>query len=76
MVISRLPIEVIQNGLYSKESDIYMLGMTIWEIYTALDLYKHNHAVSPLEGKPFATIPKDEVIILENIKHISALVFL
>jgi hypothetical protein len=44
-----------------------MLGMTIWEIYTALDLYKHNHAVSPLEGKPFATIPKDEVIILENI---------
>lgn len=74
MVISRLPIEVIQHGLYSKESDIYMLGMTIWEIYTALDLYKykHNRTGCPLEGKPFATIPKNEVIILENIKNISA----
>ncbi|XP_052060779.1 uncharacterized protein LOC127701047 isoform X1 [Mytilus californianus] len=56
------PIEVIQNGLYSKESDIYMLGMTIWEMYTALNLHREDPSVNLLEGKPFATIPKSELL--------------
>ncbi|XP_063440941.1 uncharacterized protein LOC134721700 [Mytilus trossulus] len=56
------PIEVIQNGLYSKESDIYMLGMTIWELYTALNLHRDDPSVNPLEGIPFATIPKNELL--------------
>lgn len=56
-------MEVLQNGLYSKQSDIYMLGMTIWEVYTALDLGNSNGGSdhSLLEGKPFSTIPKSEV---------------
>ncbi|CAG2229533.1 FES [Mytilus edulis] len=56
------PIEVIQNGLYSKESDIYMLGMTIWEMYTAFNLHRDDPSVNPLEGIPFATIPKNELL--------------
>ncbi|XP_076110877.1 uncharacterized protein LOC143079424 [Mytilus galloprovincialis] len=57
-----LPIEVLQNGQYSKEGDIYMFAMVIYELYMALDVHQHDNMASELECAPFATVSISELL--------------
>ncbi|XP_063441987.1 uncharacterized protein LOC134722309 [Mytilus trossulus] len=57
-----LPIEVIQNGQYSKEGDIYMLAMVIYELYMALDVHHHDTMDSELACAPFAKVSISELL--------------
>ncbi|CAG2248284.1 unnamed protein product [Mytilus edulis] len=57
-----LPIEVLQNGQYSKEGDIYMLAMVIYELYMALDVHQHDNMASELACAPFAKVSISELL--------------
>ncbi|XP_052063477.1 uncharacterized protein LOC127703094 isoform X2 [Mytilus californianus] len=57
-----LPIEVLQNGQYSKEGDIYMFAMVVYELYMALDVHQHDNMASDLECAPFAKVSISELL--------------
>jgi hypothetical protein len=57
----RLPLEVLQNGQYSKEGDVYMVAMVIYEFYMALEIHATDPMASQLECAPFARVSKEEV---------------
>ncbi|CAC5409130.1 ABL1 [Mytilus coruscus] len=57
-----LPIEVLQNGQYSKEGDIYMFAMVVYELYMALDVHQHDNMASELECAPFAKVSISELL--------------
>lgn len=62
--IFRTPIEVLQHGQYSFESDIYRLGMTVYEFFTALDIYRSDPMADQLSCAPFAHIAHKDVSLL------------
>lgn len=37
-IYSRFPLEVLQHKQYSKEGDVYMLAMAIYEFYMGLQI--------------------------------------
>ncbi|XP_062611363.1 uncharacterized protein LOC134273196 [Saccostrea cucullata] len=56
------PLETLQHGQYSKEGDIYMLGMTIYEFYMGLEINLENPVSTSLSCVPFCRISKEELV--------------
>lgn len=57
------PLEVLQHKQYSKEGDVYMLAMAIYEFYMGLQINLESPVLSYLNCIPFCKIPKDEVML-------------
>ena len=55
------PIETLQYGQFSKEGDIYMLAMTIYEFFMGLEINMDNPTASSIKCVPFCKVPKKEV---------------
>jgi hypothetical protein len=53
----------LQHGQYSKEGDIYMLAMAIYEFYMGLEINMKNPMSSLMNTVPFCQIPKKEVFM-------------
>ncbi|KAK3595292.1 hypothetical protein CHS0354_010902 [Potamilus streckersoni] len=49
-----LPLEVLRDKTYSRKSDVYMVAMTAYEMFAALDLHMHNPVKNQLGCIPFA----------------------
>ena len=62
LLFHRNPIEVLQHGQYSFESDIYRLAMSIYEFYRAFDIHSMDPMANQLHCTPFCNIENDEVI--------------
>ena len=62
LLLHRNPIEVLQHGQYSFESDIYKLAMSIYEFYRAFDIHSMDPMANQLHCTPFCNIENDEVI--------------
>ncbi|CAC5409129.1 unnamed protein product [Mytilus coruscus] len=56
------PIEVLQHGQYSYESDIYRFAMTVYEFYTALNIHSQDPMADQLNCAPFAYIESDVLL--------------
>ena len=52
---------MLQNGQYSKEGDVYMVAMVIYEFYIALEIHATDPMANQLECAPFAKVSKEEV---------------
>lgn len=59
--MNRNPIEVLQHGQYSYESDVYRFAMTVYEFYTALHIHSQDPMADQLTCAPFACVESDVV---------------
>ena len=63
----RSPIEVLSGKWYSKESDVYSFGLTVWEIFTAYGesesgtIYDADEQLE-IECTPFKEVKANEVL--------------
>lgn len=64
LLFCRSPLEVLQYGQYSREGDVYMLAMAIYEYYMGLEINLENPASSFMKCVPFCRVPKKEVIFI------------
>ncbi|XP_060081850.1 uncharacterized protein LOC132561138 [Ylistrum balloti] len=60
-----MPIEVLQSAQYSKQSDMYMFAMTLYEFCMALDALNESPSSNVLKTVPFATVKTD--LLLEHL---------
>ncbi|XP_033754779.1 uncharacterized protein LOC117337775 [Pecten maximus] len=60
-----MPIEVLQSAQYSKQSDMYMFAMTLYEFFMALDSFSKNPNADILKTVPFATVKTN--LLLEHL---------
>ncbi|XP_069114479.1 uncharacterized protein [Argopecten irradians] len=60
-----MPIEVLQSAQYSKQSDMYMFAMTLYEFFMALDSLTRNPNTNILKTVPFATVKTN--LLLEHL---------
>ncbi|XP_063439945.1 uncharacterized protein LOC134721119 [Mytilus trossulus] len=56
------PIEVLQHGQYSYESDVYRFAMTVYEFYTALNIHSQDPMADQLNCAPFAYVESDVLL--------------
>ena len=45
--ILRSSIEVVKNGIYSEESDVWAFGMLMWQTFTLMDINKKRKKFVP-----------------------------
>ncbi|KAL3869812.1 hypothetical protein ACJMK2_042446 [Sinanodonta woodiana] len=57
-----LPLEVIRDKMYSRKSDVYMVAMTAYEMFSALDLHLSDPVKNQLGCIPFAVHTKDMIL--------------
>lgn len=60
----RLPLEILRHGEYTKEGDVYMLAMAIYEFYMGLEINLENPTSSFMECVPLCRVPRQEVIFI------------
>ncbi|KAL3869811.1 hypothetical protein ACJMK2_042445 [Sinanodonta woodiana] len=56
-----LPLEVIRDKMYSRKSDVYMVAMTAYEMFSALDLHLSSPVKNQLGCIPFAVHTKNMI---------------
>nr|KAG5686930.1 hypothetical protein BaRGS_018919 [Batillaria attramentaria] len=53
--------EVLHNGIYTKENDIFMLGTTFWELFNARNRCGRDPAATARDLVPLVEFSKDQV---------------
>ena len=61
VLFSRLAHEVLLNGQYGKENDVFMLGTVMWQVFNISELAARDPLASFRDFAPCAKIKKHQV---------------